>query len=495
MTNDSLNTKSAAMSADLLLDSATRADVWKHLGEIIESYTTGIEKRRVTPELSPRKIRALLSACDFREPMAAMEAMDFVARGLSEYQVHTAHPRYYGLFVPAPTTMGIVADALAAAFNPQLAAWSHGPMAVEIEQHLIRSFGECFGYDPRKTDGTFCSGGAEANHTALLTALVRAFPDFPAKGTRALPGQPVFYVSSESHHSFLKVARFCGIGDDAVRRIEVDGRLKMIPRALETAIERDRVAGFAPFMVAATAGTTSAGIIDPLPELAAIAARENLWYHVDAAWGGAAAMVLELRPLLDGISSADSITFDPHKWMSVPMGAGLFLTRHMEIMNRTFRVQTAYMPREAADLEVVEPHAHSMQWSRRFIGLKVFLTLLVAGWEGYAAALRHQTAMGELLRAELRKADWRIETETPLPVICFSDPHGADPQAIVMEIVASGEAWLSMTTLLGTPVLRACISNYRTQPADVHSLAATLHQTRERVRSGSTRSREGVATA
>ena len=495
MTNDSLNARSAESAADLLLDSATRASVWKHLSEIIEAYITGIEHRRVTPELAPRKIQVQLRACDFQQPVAPNEAMDFVARGLSEYQVHTAHPRYFGLFVPAPTTMGIVADALAAAFNPQLAAWSHGPMAVEIEQHLIRSFGECFGYDPLRTDGTFCSGGAEANHTALLTALVRAFPDFAAKGTRALPGQPVLYASAESHHSFLKVARFCGIGDDAVRRIEVDGRLKMIPHGLETAIERDRAAGFAPFMVVATAGTTSAGIIDPLPELGAIAARENLWYHVDAAWGGAAAMVPELRPLLNGISSADSITFDPHKWLSVPMGAGLYLTRHMEMMDHTFLVRTNYMPREAAGMDVIEPFTHSMQWSRRFIGLKLFLTLLVAGWEGYAAALRHQTAMGELLRSELCKADWRIETETLLPVICFSDPHGADPHAIVKEIVASGEAWISMTTLLGTPVLRACITNYRTQPGDVHSLVAILNRTRERVMSAPARSREGVATA
>src|SRR5689334_15017012 len=150
MTNDSLNARSAESAADLLLDSATRASVWKHLSEIIEAYITGIEHRRVTPELAPRKIQVQLRACDFQQPVAPNEAMDFVARGLSEYQVHTAHPRYFGLFVPAPTTMGIVADALAAAFNPQLAAWSHGPMAVEIEQHLIRSFGECFGYDPRK---------------------------------------------------------------------------------------------------------------------------------------------------------------------------------------------------------------------------------------------------------------------------------------------------------------------------------------------------------
>ena len=495
MTNDSTNTKSGAAPADLLLDFATRSEVWRHLSEIIESYTAGVGGRRVAPELSPRKIRALLGACDFRQPMAPLEAMDFVARGLFEYQVHTPHPRYFGLFNPAPSTMGIVADALAAAFNPQLAAWSHSPIAVEIERHLVRSFGECFGYDPGQTDGSFCSGGAEANHTALLTALVRAFPDFAGKGTRALPGQPVFYLSSESHHSFLKAARFCGIGVDAVRKIDVDHQLRMSPRALEAAIRSDRAAGLAPFMVVATAGTTNAGIIDPLPELARVAAQESLWCHVDAAWGGAAAVVPELRPLLDGISSADSITFDAHKWLSVPIGAGLYLTRHLDIMDQTFRIQTAYMPRESAGLDVIDPYTHSMQWTRRFIGLKVFLSLLVAGWEGYAATLRHQTAMGDLLRAELRNSGWCIETETPLPVTCFSDLDGADPQAIAMQIVASGAAWISVTSLRGKPVLRACITNYRTQPGDVHALVAILNQTREGVRKDTARSREGVATA
>ena len=494
MSNESTNIRHAA-PAGLLLDSGTRARVWAHLSAIIESYISGVEHRRVTPELSPRKIRSLLSACDFEQPMDPLEAMDFIARSLTDYQLHTAHPRYYGLFNPAPTTMGIVADALVAAFNPQMAAWSHSPMAAEIERHLIRSFAGLFGYDPQESDGTFCSGGAEANHTALIAALARAFPDFSAKGIRALPAQPVFYVSSESHHSFLKAARFCGIGVEAVHRIDVDRHLKMISGALTEAIQRDRATGFAPFLVVATAGTTNAGVVDPLAELAAIAAQEKLWYHVDAAWGGAAAMVPELRPLLDGISAADSITFDPHKWLSVPMGAGLYLTRHLDIMGRAFGIETAYMPREAAGLDVIDPHQHTMQWSRRFIGLKLFLSLLVAGWDGYAAAIRRQTAMGDLLRAELRKSGWSIETETPLPVICFSDPEGADPHTIVMQIVASGEAWISTTAIRGKAVLRACITNYRTQPEDIHALVTTLNRTREHLKRDAIRTREGVASA
>ncbi|HYL38879.1 MAG TPA: pyridoxal-dependent decarboxylase [Bryobacteraceae bacterium] len=464
---------------NLLLDRETRAQLWTRLIETIENYTQSIPGERVTPELAPQRIRTLLAACDFEQPMEALEAVDFVAKGLAQYQTHTPHPRYYGLFNPAPTTMGIAADALVAAFNPQMAAWSHSPLAVEIEQHLIRCFGAWFGYDPKHTDGTFASGGAEANHTALLAALTDAFPDYPVRGVRALAEQPVFYVSSESHHSFLKAARISGIGLDAVRQIEVDDRLRMVPAALQAAIARDRAAGFGPFLVVATAGTTNAGVIDPLAELAEIAARERLWCHVDAAWGGAAVLVPELRPLLDGIASADSITFDAHKWLSVPMGAGVFLTRHTEILHRTFRTQTAYMPREAAGLDVIDPHLHSLQWSRRFTGLKVFLSLLVAGRSGYEQAIRRHTALGDLLRDELRANGWTIENETPLPVVCFSDPGGADPHAIVMRIVSSGEAWISTTQVKGRTVLRACITNYRTGPEDIQALLESLNQARE----------------
>src|SRR6185312_8938244 len=129
---------------------------------------------------------------------------------------------------------------------------------------------------------------------------------------------------------------------EALRSIAVDSRLRMIPAALAAQIQRDREAGLRPFLIAATAGTTNAGAIDPLPEIAAIAKNEKLWFHVDAAWGGAIALVPEMRPLLAGIERADSITFDAHKWLSAPMGAGIFLTRHPKILGRTFRMETAY---------------------------------------------------------------------------------------------------------------------------------------------------------
>src|SRR5262245_38090823 len=258
----------------LMLDDQTRQELWRRLIEVIENYLTRAGTARVTPELNIEKIRGVLSGRDLTEPVGAVAALDFVAGAMCRYQVHTAHPRYFGLFNPASTTMGIAADALVAAFNPQLAAWSHNPFAVEVERHLVRAFGQKFGYDLSVADGVFTSGGSEANHTALLTALMSAIPEFGEHVLRALADRPVFYISSQGHHSFLKAARASGLGSAAVREIPVDEDLRMDVGALTDRVARDRDEGMRPMMIVATAGTTSAGVIDPIGELAEVAARE-----------------------------------------------------------------------------------------------------------------------------------------------------------------------------------------------------------------------------
>jgi glutamate/tyrosine decarboxylase-like PLP-dependent enzyme len=470
----------------LMLDAETRSALWRRLVEVIEGYMERVDVARVAPELDLQEIRSRLAGCDFRRPLDPLEALDVAVEGLWRHQVHTPHPRYFGLFNPAPTPMGIAADALVAAFNPQMAAWSHSPFAAEVEQHLVRAFGERFGYDPGRLEGTFAAGGAEANHTALLTALTRAFPEIGRRGLLALRSQPVLYVTPETHDSIWKAARLCGLGTEAVREVRADSSLRMMPEDLAARIREDRQEGLAPFLVVATAGTTGAGVIDPLADLAQVAEEEGLWLHVDAAWGGAAALVPELKPALGGIGRAHSITFDAHKWLSVPMGAGIYLTRQAGILERTFRVAAGYMPREADGLPVADPYAHTMQWSRRFTGLKLFLSLLVAGWEGYETAIRHQTAMGDRLRQGLAAAGWTVVNDTPLPLVCFNDGRGERAADLVEEVaaavVASGEAWIS-TVAVGEagPALRACITNYRTGPDDVDALVAAVGRARAQV--------------
>lgn len=476
----------ATSAADiLLLEPEARHALWEALIDVMEAYLTHVEDLPVSPQLDATRIRAVAESFDFARPSAPDETLRRFAASLSRDQVHTPHPRYYGLFNPASTTMSIAADALVAAFNPQLAAWSHSPLAAEMELHLVRSLAEKFGWTRDSADGVFTSGGAEANQTAVLAALADRWPQLAASGLRSLPADPVFYASEESHHSFLKAARASGLGSAALRTIDVDDSLRMRPDLLRAAIAQDLAAGKAPFLLVATGGTTGAGALDPLAELAAIAREYKLWFHVDAAWGGAAALVPELRSHLNAIDQADSITFDAHKFLSVSMGAGLFLTRHADILTRAFSTATAYMPKEAARLPVTDAYSHSLQWSRRFTGAKLFLSLAVAGWDGYAAAIRHQTAMGDLLRQKLLADDWVSVNDTPLPLVCFTDARSSwtldQTQAVVNGVVSSGHAWIS-TIQLGParrPALRACITNFRTEPRHLDDLVAILHQIRE----------------
>src|SRR6185437_12171930 len=348
-------------SSDLALDAAQRLQLWQKLATEMERYIRQVGSAPVAPQLDARALAASLAAFDFAEPMRPLEAMAAV-EGLWKHQVHTPHPRYFGLFNPAPTTMGIVADALVAAFNPQIAAWSHNPFAATVERHLVREVGKKFGYGLPHLDGVFTSGGAEANHTALLCALTRAFPEYARGGARALPAAPAIYVSELAHDSVRKAARLCGLGTDGVRALAVDEELKMPAEAVAREIRADRAAGMRPLMVVATAGATSTGVVDAIAELADLAEAERIWLHVDAAWGGMAALVPELRGVLAGIERADSITFDAHKSLSVPMAAGMLLTPHAAILEQTFSVAADYMPRDGAGVAdgLADPFAHSM---------------------------------------------------------------------------------------------------------------------------------------
>jgi glutamate/tyrosine decarboxylase-like PLP-dependent enzyme len=233
-------------------------------------------------------------------------------------------------------------------------------------------------------------------------------------------------------------------------------------------------------MVVATVGTTTLGTIDPVEPLAALAAREGMWLHVDAAWGGAVVLVPECRGWVRGIQLADSITFDAHKWLSVPMGAGVFLTRHRGLLNRTFDVAAPYMPRSSE----ANPYARSMQWSRRFIGLKVFATLATIGWSGYADMIRSQIRLGEYLRQRLRSSGWILVNQTRLPVVCFTSEDAAsnDIHALADAVVRNGTAWISSaTTARGNVVLRACVTNHRSSADDVDALTRELARVRREI--------------
>jgi glutamate/tyrosine decarboxylase-like PLP-dependent enzyme len=453
----------------------------EHVASLVLRHLETVNTLPIAPPATPAQIRERIAGYDFAGPMPWAEVLDDAAAMLTQWNLHTKHRRHFGLFNPRPAYSAVLGDILSAAYNPQLAAWSHAPGAVEIEAHLIRYLGSLVGYPADAAAGSFTSGGAEANLTGLLLALSRRFPAVAEGGVRALPGRPVFYASSESHLAWLKIAHSTGLGRNAVRLVPVDRALRMDVRELGRLIEADAAAGHIPFLVAGTAGTTSASVVDPLPDIARTAREHGLAFHVDAAWGGAALVSPKLRGVLAGIEQADSVTIDAHKWLSVPLGAGVFVCRDLEGLRRAFRVSAAYMP--AAVDETVDPYSSSNQWSRRFVGLRLFTALAVSGRPGFASMVEHQSAVGERLRSLLVHAGWRLVNTTALPVVCFTGrglDTGQDAAArlerVAARVVERGNCWISATRLNGQPALRACITSFETTGSDVAVLVRELDE-------------------
>jgi glutamate/tyrosine decarboxylase-like PLP-dependent enzyme len=425
----------------------------------------------VTPTIDMAKFADELAGFDFRTPRPFDDALAWIIASLEHGVVHITNPRYLGLFNPAPSFPAQCADRIAAVFNPQLATSTTSPVPVALEAHVVRAVARRAGF-PATATGHFTTGGAEANYTALICALTRACPGFALDGARAFSGPPTFYISNEAHLAWLKIAHQAGIGRSAVRLVATDGGGRLDRDALAAVIAADRASGNVPVMIVATAGTTNAGMIDPLAACGELARASGLWLHADAAWGGAVIASNRLRPLLAGIEAADSMTIDAHKWFATTMGCGMFITRDPAILSSAFQVSTTYMPSNLQDLD---PYVMSVQWSRRFLGLRLFLSLAAAGWAGFGEHIERAVAMTAHLGDKLRSCGWTIVNDSPLAVLCLRPPPGApDARSIVSQVLASGRAWVSMATFEGREVIRACVTHGETTRHDLDEVVDAL---------------------
>jgi glutamate/tyrosine decarboxylase-like PLP-dependent enzyme len=429
----------------------------------------------VTPTIDMPRLRAELAQFDFASPQSLEPLIDWVLGALEHGTVHMTHPRYFGLFNPAPNFPSQVADRIVAAFNPQLASSGSSPAPVEIEAHVIRAIAARAGL-PTGAGGHFTVSGSEANFTALVCALTLAEARFAEEGVRAFAGPVAIYTSHECQPAWFKIAHQAGIGRAALRLVGTDGAGRLDVAALEAAIARDRAAGVVPVMVSATAGTTGAGMIDPLAECAALCAREGLWYHVDAAWGGAALCSPRLRGLLEGIERADSLTIDAHKWFATTMGCGMFIARQPSVLSQAFRVAAEFMPSSATALD---PYLNSVQWSRRFMGLRLFLSFAAAGWEGMGAHIERAVAVIEAVRVRLEARGWSTVNDPALAVLCVLPPAGSRPlRDIARGVLASGRAWVAVAKFERREVIRICATHGEISGADVEELVAALEAAR-----------------
>ena len=424
-----------------------------------------------TPTLDMGAFRRELDGFDFTEPRPLSELLAWSVGMLEHGVVHLTHPRYFGLFNPSPSFPAQCADRIVGSFNPQVASSATSPAAVALEAHVIRKVAQRAGL-PASAGGHFTSGGSEANYTAMLCALTRAHLKFATEGARAFSGPPVFYTSRECHRSWVKIAHQAGIGRSAARLVETDGSGRMSTAALTGAIAADLADGCVPVMIVASAGTTNAGMIDPLPQCAEIARRHGLWYHVDAAWGGAMIASTKLRGVLTGLEQADSATIDAHKWFATTMGCGMILVRDAATLSTVFQVAASYMPSHEPS---IDPYMNSAQWSRRFLGLRLFLSLATAGWSGHAAHIERAVDQTAIIRRGLEARGWSVINDSPLAVLSAIPPAAlGSPGTVVERVLKSGSAWVSLARFEERDVVRICVTHGETSEEDLSILIEAL---------------------
>lgn len=459
--------------AVLFPDAAERARVETWLTHELGAALPRIHAGPVSPTIDLSAFQRQLAGYDFNRPEPLDGVLRWTLAQLQHGIVQMGNPRYFGLFNPGASFPAQCADRIVGLFNPQLASSASSPVPVRIESHVIRAWAERAALGGEAT-GHFASGGSEANYTALLCALTAAHPGFATDGARAFAGPVRFYASRECHIAWLKIAHQAGVGRSALCLIDTDGQGRMDPDALRRALRDDQAQGAVPVMVVATAGTTGGGMIDKLHAVADVAAAAQVWYHVDAAWGGAALASERMRPLLDGIGRGDSITIDAHKWLATTMGCAMFLTRRGAVLPEAFNASTSFMPSSVA---AVDPYLNSVQWSRRFMGLRLFLTLAVAGWQGIGAHVERSVAVTEHIKERLTARGWTVVNDSPLAVLDVLPPaHLGEVRALVRRVIDSGRAWVAATAFEGRDVVRICVTHGETAQHDIDALLDELNR-------------------
>src|SRR5215207_10485677 len=341
-----------------LPDTRALADEHERLGraavEIVSAYARSLDDAPVCSRATPEELDAL-----FDEPLPTVgvspeEVFEKFRRDVVPHAMNIPSPRYFGLFNPTPLPVAVWADAVASALNQNGAAWRNSPSLSVVEARVLRWLCQLVGYGP-ESFGTLTSGGSEANLVGLKCARDRAFGGARDRGLRAQgsKGRLVVYASEQCHYSFVKSVDILGLGRENLRKIETDERFHIRTDILRDAIERDLKEGHTPVCITGAAGATSTGIVDPLDELADIAREHNLWFHVDAAYGGALAFSEKHRWRLRGLERADSVAFDPHKWMFVPFECGALLVREGgRVLRDAFDITPEYLSEERGGADV-----------------------------------------------------------------------------------------------------------------------------------------------
>jgi len=446
----------------------------------IAEYLAHPERYPVLAQVEPGQVRRSLPEEPPEKPEPLEAILQDVEKIIAPGLTHWNHPGFFAYFAISGSGPGILGELLSAAFNVNAMLWRTAPAATELEELVLDWLRKLLGLPPEFM--------GLINDTASVSSLCAIAAAREALGLRireeGMAGRPDlprlrFYTSEQAHSSIEKAAIVLGLGQAGVRKIAVDGQFRLRSHDLEAAIEEDLKAGWKPLCVAATVGTTSTTSVDPVPEIADICERYKLWLHVDAAYGGAAAILPEKRSALAGCERADSIVVNPHKWLFVPIDCSAFYCRHPGILRQAFSLVPEYL-RTSEDDRVRNLMDYGIQLGRRFRALKLWMVLRAFGAEGLRQHLRAHIALAERFQGWIEASpDFELLAPVPFSVVCFrSRPHdlptGPETEVylnqlnerLLESVNRTGEVFLSHTELNGRFTLRLAIGNLRT--TEVH---------------------------
>jgi len=463
------------MSADLPRDELVEQG--RAVLDWIAEYLEHPERYPVLSQVRPGEIRASLAAAPPRdaEPLERILA-DFESKIIPGI-THWNHPAFFGYFATSSSVPGILAEMLAATLDVKAMLWKTSPAATELEQVATDWLRQMLGLGDEWFGIT--TDTASISSMLALAAAREARPELEIRergmaGRTDLPRLRV-YGSEHMHSSVDKGALALGIGLENVVKIGTDDEYRMRPDALAAAIASDRASGYLPLACVATVGTTSSTSIDPVPAIAEICRRENVWLHVDGAYGGMLAIVPEYRFVLDGVADADSFVVNPHKWLFVPFDCSALFVKRPEVLKRAFSLVPEYLVTREQD-DVVNYMDYGVQLGRRFRALKLWMVIRAFGTDGLAESLRAHCALAREFAAWVALSDeWELMAPVPFSLVCFRHvPRGmSDPdldrhnEAIMHAVNAGGDVFLSHTKLTGRYTLRLAIGNIRTEKRHV----------------------------
>ena len=455
--------------------------------DLIADHLSTLPSEPAFNPVPPALARQFLSTPAPADPVSPDEVLRLFQDTIEPYPFGNGHPRFWGWVNSPPAVMGVFADALAAAMNPSCAGGNHA--AIYVEHQVLTWFREMLGF-PATSMGLLVSGGSMATMTALAVARhTKSGVDVRVNGLRDARAPFAFYLTSEAHSCARKAIELLGFGSASIRTIATDVDYRMKVDALEAALEDDRARQVRPIAVVATAGTTNTGAIDDLDAIATVCRRYDVWLHVDAAYGGPAILSTEYGHALRAIAKADSVALDPHKWMFVPVEAGMVIVRDADAMRSAFSLVPPYIRQAGSAGEVYGPpwfSEYGFQQTRGFRALKVWMAMHQFGLTGYRAAIEENITLANYLADRIFSArDLTLMAQPSLSIVCFRfvDPSLADEpataalnRALLERLQLSGEAFLTGTELRGRFVLRACIVNYRSTREDIDRMLEAVRR-------------------